>query len=838
MKKRNKYVILGIFLILGFLILNKTLSELKPIPKVTFKSQNLNYDKSEPGSFKIDKSAKWIGDKKAKITLEVNSIAKEQNKNKDVIFAFDVSSTMDNTKLNKIKKDAKELGTTILGDSKNRVAIITFDTNAKKLLDFTSNKNDFNQQIDSLNSKGATNYKAGLDEVKKILESYKKEEGKELTVLLLTDGYPGKDTPNEVAIYKELKHKYPFININAIQYDMGDDIKKEVKAISDRQYLASIDKNILIDAERNTQVYDNFIITDYISNYFKGVPSKLKVTKGNAKLENNRILWNLGQYMTGDKAKLEIELELVDKNKNFYKINKGIDIKTSLEGKEDKQKSDETPILKGLYKVIYEANTPQGCTVENLAKTANYIPYEKVEIDGSNPKCNGYLFKGYKLVSNVKELNEDYIEMPEKDVYLKATWAKIKVTKNQNGKETPKYTLYNAVKDSSLGNDKQLGIDLSSPSRGENGEGVYQFDESKNDNYPIYYYRGSHRVNNNVIYGGFCWRIVRTTETGGVKAIYNGTPEKGTCKVNLYIRGRFGSEEQNASNLDLNSMLKPMAQSRSLFTDLPIVGTGQFNPQNNHRKYVGYMYGSDEKPYENINNSSIKEDVDKWYELNIKDKKFEKFLDKKSIYCGDRTEIEPNYSDEDFNGPDRYHYMGIISLYPAANYLDSINRHKPFKLNMKCPVNDSYSVEGGNKKLTYPISLLSFEDVVLAGNLNGRHMKQRANQMGNEEADFDENYLVINNPYWILSPGLINRPILLKRSQDNKIKYKLMPQGYPRKEERERGINLILIEYGVMPAERYGGMPHDFVGIRPVITISNPTLLLGGNGSLSDPYIV
>ena len=38
---------------------------------------------------------------------------------------------------------------------------------------------------------------------------------------------------------------------------------------------------------------------------------------------------------------------------------------------------------------------------------------------------------------------------------------------------------------------------------------------------PVYYYKGNVK-NNNVLFGGFCWKIVRTTETGGVKIVYNG----------------------------------------------------------------------------------------------------------------------------------------------------------------------------------------------------------------------------------------------------------------------------------------------------------------------------
>ena len=34
---------------------------------------------------------------------------------------------------------------------------------------------------------------------------------------------------------------------------------------------------------------------------------------------------------------------------------------------------------------------------------------------------------------------------------------------------------------------------------------------------------------NNVIFGGFCWQMIRTTDTGGVKMIYNGPVEDGKC---------------------------------------------------------------------------------------------------------------------------------------------------------------------------------------------------------------------------------------------------------------------------------------------------------------------
>ena len=51
--------------------------------------------------------------------------------------------------------------------------------------------------------------------------------------------------------------------------------------------------------------------------------------------------------------------------------------------------------------------------------------------------------------------------------------------------------------------------------------GLYTGEGSGDYPLPVYYYKGNVE-NNNVLFAGFCWKIVRTTETGGVKLIYNG----------------------------------------------------------------------------------------------------------------------------------------------------------------------------------------------------------------------------------------------------------------------------------------------------------------------------
>ncbi len=68
------------------------------------------------------------------------------------------------------------------------------------------------------------------------------------------------------------------------------------------------------------------------------------------------------------------------------------------------------------------------------------------------------------------------------------------------------------------------GINFAYPSSNLNGKGLYLKSETKDDENPVYYFRGN-VTNNNVLFGGSCWKIVRTTEQGGVKLIYNGKPK-------------------------------------------------------------------------------------------------------------------------------------------------------------------------------------------------------------------------------------------------------------------------------------------------------------------------
>ena len=93
------------------------------------------------------------------------------------------------------------------------------------------------------------------------------------------------------------------------------------------------------------------------------------------------------------------------------------------------------------------------------------------------------------------------------------------------------------------------GVKFNALSSNTNGKGVYEIASTKNDTYPIYYYRGQ-VDNNNVIFANHCWKAVRTTDTGGVKLIYNGEVVDNKC---LSTRGTHVGYDGAGSDQTLNN---------------------------------------------------------------------------------------------------------------------------------------------------------------------------------------------------------------------------------------------------------------------------------------------
>lgn len=137
------------------------------------------------------------------------------------------------------------------------------------------------------------------------------------------------------------------------------------------------------------------------------------------------------------------------------------------------------------------------------------------------------------------------------------------------------YATADAVLDSTKEFDYKAGAS-------ETDTGIYIESRTADDEYPVYYYRGMPQ-NNNVLYGGFCWLMLRTTSLGNIKLIYNGLPSDGKC---------------TATGSDTNTIAE-VAYAES----------------NGDRIYGGYVYELDDE----LHDSVAKAALDEWYEENLID---------------------------------------------------------------------------------------------------------------------------------------------------------------------------------------------------------------------------
>ena len=442
----NRIIILSIVVVgLLFIMIGLFYSSfalLDPMKSISFTSENLNYDEKDSGSWKIENSAEWIEKGKARITVKLDTIERVRNRNTDMIFVLDTSGSMAGEKLSQAKSDIKELFSFLLEVEGNQGALITFDQDSTILSDFTSDKEQINNLIDGLYDRYTTNYYQALVNVGKILENYQYQEDRDLVVVFMTDGLPNEDTPNEVNYFKYLKDRYPYITVNAVQYEMGNSILESVKDISDNQYIANIKtlKEVLFKASVVPVPYSRFRIENLIDREYFMVEKEedIKIDKGRIVFdkENQRIEWNLDNLASGSSSIMTIDVKLKEEyvsQGGVYPTNKSIQVESRIENDIESIENKKTPRLKNEYQVSYDGNLPEGCVVENIPGSKNYFTYDSVEIE-EEITCEGYQFRGWKIVTeNVNRPTESYFIMPESDVVLRGEWTNLSIAKSIDG---------------------------------------------------------------------------------------------------------------------------------------------------------------------------------------------------------------------------------------------------------------------------------------------------------------------------------------------------------------------------------------------------------------------
>ena len=386
------------------------------------------------------------------------------------------------------------------------------------------------------------------------------------------------------------------------------------------------------------------------------------------------------------------------------------------------------------------------------------------------------------------------------------------------------------------------GVKFNETSSDTNGKGVYEIASTKNDTYPIYYYRGA-VDNNNVKFGGFCWKAIRTTDTGGVKLIYNGEPdESGNCtnttgestqiglsKYNTnasspadagYMYGtRYTYLSRKSSNLSTSYVYgRDISYSGGTYTltnTMTSSGTwsNDYNTLNNNHytcfstenscTSVYYIYYTDpsqgalfiklengdkvedalDEMFTNTTNSNAKTTIDNWYNSNLTS--YASFIED-TIYCNDRSISELNGWNP--NGGDTtkgLYYNPRIRTF--INYTPSLECSR---------AQDRFTVSSskGNGALTYPVGLITIDEVIYAG---GRRGKSNGTY-----------YLYNRQYYWTNS------------------------------------LNCFLTwRAGEFTVNKEGGIADDFVndstiGIRPIISLKSKDAVESGDGTSANPYVI
>lgn len=499
-----------------------------PVPSVVYTSSAFDYDANEEGAWKITKYATWISKNKAMITYNLNTIAPENRSSTDYILVVDGSL---NERNSNFSSAIKTMLTNMFDAGRNRVALIGFNNTASLITDFSYDDTSLNVALDSfltesITAKKEISYYSAFSKIAEFMEGYTPEDAENVKVVFVTDGKPVIDSPKEVSIYQELKNNYSNLSFLAIQYEMGDEVVQEIKNISDEQIVVNANNvwNVLSNIYFGQDYYDSFVLSDYFREPFKIL--NVKTINGTADiLSDHSVEWNLmtSSFGAGGKASMTIYVE-ASSDYNIGDILPVTDttfVNYSYNGGGDRLESIDTPTLATAFNVIYDANAPDSCTVTNMPSNTLTGIYDVVKPISQVPKCNGYSFKGWELVTDgIKTNNDGSFIMPYKNVTYRAKWSKVSLNKSLDGTLAGSATLYDVVASAAT---------LDTANDVGSGNGVYTYYSTANDEYPVHYYHGN-VTNNNVVFGNMCWKIVRTTSTGGVKLVYNGSYLSGNCR--------------------------------------------------------------------------------------------------------------------------------------------------------------------------------------------------------------------------------------------------------------------------------------------------------------------
>ena len=284
--------------------------------------------------------------------------------------------------------------------------------------------------------------------------------------------------------------------------------------------------------------------------------------------------------------------------------------------------------------------------------------------------------------------------------------------------------------------------------------------ETTDDDGTSYYYRGS--VENNYVYfANRYWRIIRINGDGSIRMIYDGTT--------AHPNGESSTDRQ--------------------------AGTSQFNISDTDNMYLGYMYTSGEA-HGLGTSSTIKQANDNFYTGVLSS--YASYIDTDAGFCGDRSTL--NLQNGVGTGTVLTYMKGYLRVSTSTPSLSCENS------------SDLYTVSSssiGNKALTYPVGLITADEVILSGSSGGIFDGNY-----NYQKYAPDSYLTTGNHFLTMTPsgyytpfGNVNRFALL---------FYVSTSGY---------------------IDDTGAMYSIEIGLKPVINIRG-NVSISGQGTMEEPYMI
>ena len=249
------------------------------------------------------------------------------------------------------------------------------------------------------------------------------------------------------------------------------------------------------------------------------------------------------------------------------------------------------------------------------------------------------------------------------------------------------------------------------------------------------------------------WRIIRTNADGSIRLLYSGTSPDTTENY---------------------------------------IGLSVFNAHAGSPKYVGYMYGDSDTTLEeartNTNDSTIKTYIDNWYENNFT--AYTNYLSNDAIYCNDRELASGN----SYSTSSELHFKSY----------DRQNTNKTPSYNC-ANTKDAFSANNTEAKLTYPIALMTADEISYAGGVPSLNADDAFKIWIDTNSNY--NYYNINKEeaWWVNTPD-----------------YYLSNDG----------TTVYLTSNGILGV-MYVAFPF---GVRPVTSLKSCVQWKSGDGSASNPY--